>query len=226
VGTRVQLRIKGVPRTLVEARDPQHPLVVYGLLQHEHKQSVLHFAVQRNTEYEAPVRAKVSNCGQTEAIVVTDSAFPHSHRTPSFCVSDHDDTESTRSTRNTREAVARVSTMFTSRSDICGMELPSSRLPTDRSCSASNRVCCSVNRRISSVSCKTRGIRCFQSDNASLPGPHLVAMGSFMSADPTRIVAKRIILTGHPFKVHRKTATVRYMFFNRGEWGQLPAKAD
>jgi len=47
-------------------------------------------------------------------------------------------------------------------------------------------------------------------------GPHLVAMGSFMSADPTRIIAKRIILTGHPFKVHRKTATVRYMFFNRG----------
>lgn len=61
VGTRVQLRIRDVPRALVEARDPQHPLVVYGLLQHEHKQSVLHFAVQRNTEYEATVRAKVSH---------------------------------------------------------------------------------------------------------------------------------------------------------------------
>lgn len=42
-------------------------------------------------------------------------------------------------------------------------------------------------------------------------------MGSFMSADPTRIIAKRIILTGHPFKVHKKTATVRYMFFNRDD---------
>lgn len=44
--------------------------------------------------------------------------------------------------------------------------------------------------------------------------PELVAMGSFMNTDTTRIIAKRIVLSGHPFKVHRKTATVRYMFFN------------
>jgi len=42
-------------------------------------------------------------------------------------------------------------------------------------------------------------------------------MGSFLSPDPTRIIAKRIILTGHPFKVHKKTATIRYMFFNRDD---------
>lgn len=41
-------------------------------------------------------------------------------------------------------------------------------------------------------------------------------MGTFMNPDTTRIVAKRVILTGHPFKVHKKTATIRYMFFNRG----------
>ncbi|KAF9527307.1 ribosome biogenesis protein tsr1 [Crepidotus variabilis] len=44
--------------------------------------------------------------------------------------------------------------------------------------------------------------------------PQLVGMGSFMNPDTTRIVAKRIMLTGHPFKVHKKTATIRYMFFN------------
>jgi pre-rRNA-processing protein TSR1 len=47
--------------------------------------------------------------------------------------------------------------------------------------------------------------------------PDLVAMGSFLSSDPTRIIAKRIVLTGHPFKVHKKTATIRYMFFNRDD---------
>jgi pre-rRNA-processing protein TSR1 len=39
-----------------------------------------------------------------------------------------------------------------------------------------------------------------------------------MNPDTTRIIAKRIILTGHPFKVHKKTATVRYMFFNPGRF--------
>ncbi|THH14590.1 hypothetical protein EW146_g5757 [Bondarzewia mesenterica] len=44
--------------------------------------------------------------------------------------------------------------------------------------------------------------------------PCLVAMGSFRNPDTMRVIAKRLILSGHPFKVHKKTATVRYMFFN------------
>jgi len=47
-----------------------------------------------------------------------------------------------------------------------------------------------------------------------LSAPDLVAMGTFLHPDTTRIIAKRIVLSGHPFKLHRKTATVRYMFFN------------
>lgn len=43
---------------------------------------------------------------------------------------------------------------------------------------------------------------------------HLVALGSIFNADADRIVVKRIILTGYPTRVHKRNATVKYMFYN------------
>ena len=49
-------------------------------------------------------------------------------------------------------------------------------------------------------------------------GSHtLVASGSLLSANPSRVICKRIVLSGHPFKINKKSAVIRYMFFNRGE---------
>lgn len=45
-------------------------------------------------------------------------------------------------------------------------------------------------------------------------GVELVGHGSFINTDFTRILARRIILTGHPFRFHKSVLTVRYMFFN------------
>lgn len=45
-------------------------------------------------------------------------------------------------------------------------------------------------------------------------GLELVGSGSFVNVDQARVVAKRVVLTGHPFKIHKKLVTVRYMFFN------------
>ena len=42
----------------------------------------------------------------------------------------------------------------------------------------------------------------------------LVAIGSMLPADADRIVVKRIVLTGYPVRVHKRHATVKYMFYN------------
>lgn len=42
----------------------------------------------------------------------------------------------------------------------------------------------------------------------------LIATGTVVASDHSRVVAKRAILTGHPYKIHKKLVTVRYMFFN------------
>ena len=43
----------------------------------------------------------------------------------------------------------------------------------------------------------------------------LIATGTSLPPTTNRVIAKRIILTGHPYKIHKKLVTVRYMFFNK-----------
>jgi pre-rRNA-processing protein TSR1 len=44
-------------------------------------------------------------------------------------------------------------------------------------------------------------------------GLDIVGSGSVLDADKNRILAKRVVITGHPLKIHKKLVTIRYMFF-------------
>ncbi|KAL9113285.1 MAG: hypothetical protein Q9227_002620 [Pyrenula ochraceoflavens] len=43
----------------------------------------------------------------------------------------------------------------------------------------------------------------------------LIGSATTIAPSQSRVIAKRIILTGHPYKINRKLVTVRYMFFNK-----------
>ncbi|KAI9760009.1 MAG: hypothetical protein M4579_001948 [Chaenotheca gracillima] len=42
----------------------------------------------------------------------------------------------------------------------------------------------------------------------------IIAKGTSEGPDRDRVIAKRLILTGHPYKINKKLVTIRYMFFN------------
>nr|UWK20457.1 ribosomal biogenesis protein [Trichoderma calamagrostidis] len=59
-----------------------------------------------------------------------------------------------------------------------------------------------------------------EGEDVSSVGLSLIATGTALPPSTTRVVAKRVILTGHPYHIHKKIVTIRYMFFNREdvEW--------
>ncbi|KAJ9124987.1 hypothetical protein QFC24_002919 [Naganishia onofrii] len=194
-GVRVVLSIRGVEKSLVDQRAGQ-PIIVHGLMQHEHKQTVLHFVVQRNTEYEDPVRAKdpLILCVGPRRYTIRPIYSQHTRGGGKGVNNVH------KSEKYLRHGEALVATTYGPA--ILGKQscllLRESENPEGKSQSTFRAL--------------------HLADITIITVPHLVAMGSFMNPDHERIVAKRIVLTGHPFKVHVKTATVRYMFFNRGKY--------
>lgn len=173
---------------------PPLPFVVFGLLRHEHKKSVLNFTVARNTEYEATVKSK-------DTLVLC--LGPRRLRVqPIF--SQHDPGNSGRRGTNNVHKMERFlygtgSTGYVGVGTCVGpVTFGGANVPA---------VLLRERALDGEGGHDQRGIGATQM-------PHLVGTGSLLDADPTRIVAKRIVLTGHPYKVHKRTSTIRFMFFN------------
>ena len=181
-GVRVAVYLRDVPRSVYDSwAQTFHPLVLFGLLKHEHKYSIMHFTVQRNTECDEQVRSKDSLVVQLgpRRFVVNPVFSQHTSRRGGKGVNNVHKFE-----RYLRHGIqASIASAY--------LPLTFGHVPA-------------VTWRVPTPSTA-----------ADEPVVHLIGQGSLFSSDPTRIVAKRLILSGHPYKVHRRTATIRYMFFNR-----------
>ncbi|UZJ55097.1 hypothetical protein CBS101457_004417 [Exobasidium rhododendri] len=168
------------------------PFVLFGLLRHEHKKSVLNFTISRNTEYEEVIKSK-------DPLVLC--LGPRRLRVNPI-YSQHDIGNNGKSGSNNVHKFERYlkgGTGIVSVATIFG--------PVTFGGSNVSAVLLKERRQDGEEGYDQRGIGANQM-------PHLVGMGSLLDADPTRIVAKRIVLTGHPYKIHKKTSTIRFMFFN------------
>jgi len=174
-GTRITIVLKDVPASAAASHSARRPLVIYGLLKHEHKYSVANFTITRNTEYTADVRSK-------DALLL--QLGPRRfHINPIF--SQHTQGNGGKGANNVHKFERYL------------RHGPNSSVGT-------SYLPITFGTNVPAI--------LFQSTS---DGYELVGTGTLLGVDPTRIVAKRIILTGHPYKVHKKTATIRYMFFNQ-----------
>ncbi|KAI9791873.1 MAG: hypothetical protein M1816_003418 [Peltula sp. TS41687] len=190
-GTRVHVHLRNVPVAPRTNDTAQNPLCLYSLLRHEHKRTVINVSITLDSAYPLPLKSKeelILQCGPRRLII--HPLFSQLGQTPNN-VHKYD-----RYLHPGRTGVATfigpviwgaVPALFFKRSN-------STQAAQDGSC-----------------------MDLSMQDPASTddePQLQLVGTGTCLPPDPDRVIAKRIILTGHPHKIHKNVVTVRYMFFN------------
>ncbi|XP_056000532.1 pre-rRNA-processing protein TSR1 homolog isoform X2 [Ostrea edulis] len=171
-GWYIQIHIANVPKDFMMSYKPGMPVVMFGLLPHEHKMSVLNFLLKRVPEYRPPIKSKDR--------LVFHVGFRRYSACPVF--SQHTNANKHKFERFFAHDMVTMATIF------------------------------------APISFPPCPVLAFKEQH---DGQHeLVATGSLHSVNPDRIVTKRIVLSGHPFKINKRSAVVRYMFFNRDdiEW--------
>uniref|UniRef100_A0A146LG16 Pre-rRNA-processing protein TSR1 homolog n=1 Tax=Lygus hesperus TaxID=30085 RepID=A0A146LG16_LYGHE len=172
-GWYITVHIKNVPTVLNALRGTQ-PVVVYGLLPHEQKMSVLNLFLKSTPELVAPIESKKEEL-----------LFQVGYRRFKACP-----IYSTPSTKGNKHKYERF---FRPNSEV-------------------------VATMYAPVIFPPAPVLAFKEDEDGTLS--LVASGNVQSVDPDRIVVKRAVLSGHPFKIFKRSAIIRFMFYNREdiEW--------
>ena len=159
-GWYVIIHISNVPKEVMENPDV---LVIFGLLPHEHKMTVMHYIIKRHQSFTEPIKAKER--------LIFHMGYRKFYNQPIF--SQHTTGSKFKSERFLPKEGVCVATVF------------------------------------APVIFPPAPVLVFTEDY------RLVATGTVYKCDPDRVVVKKIMLSGHPYKINKKSVVVRYMFFNR-----------
>ncbi|KAL4760185.1 small subunit rRNA maturation protein TSR1 [Aspergillus foveolatus] len=187
-GTRVHVHLRAVPALL---RNRSQPLSLFSLLRHEHKHTVVNINMHLNAAVEEPIKSKqelIVQYGPRRLIV--NPVFSSADNTPNN-VHKFD-----RFLHPGRSAVATWIGPLTWGS-VPVLVFKSRKTPADPE-----------------VLDSADAPELTTAAGFSTSTLELIGTGTVVAPDPTRVVAKRAIITGHPYKIHKRVVTVRYMFFN------------
>jgi pre-rRNA-processing protein TSR1 len=184
-GHRVDIHLRAVPAPL---RNRPQPVCFFSLLRHEHKHTVVNINMTLNSDVEAPLKSKeelIIQYGPRRLVV--NPIFSTSGVTP-----------------NNVHKFDRY--LHPGRSAIASWIGPMTW--------GSVPVLVFKNKQVGDPEVLDGGDDDDKGPTTTSEHLDLIGTGTVVAPDQSRVVAKRAILTGHPFKINRKVVTVRYMFFN------------
>lgn len=193
-GTRVNVHLRVPQNRIAGLQALPKPTALFSLLRHEHKRTAVNVSITLSSDFDRPLKSKeelILQCGPRRLVI--NPLFSAGGNTP------NDVHKFDRFLHPGRTAVASfigpvmwgsVPCLFFKR------PAPPTQPPS------SNDPIADLTEALHQPSTTT-------SSNLNL-----IATGTTLPPSTTRIIAKRIILTGHPYKIHKKLVTVRYMFFN------------
>lgn len=182
-GQRVNVHLRSVPLSYKKTYDISTPLIVFSLLRHEQKRTMVNFSITLNSNHPGPIRSKdqlVVQCGPRRLII--NPLFSQTGNTPN----------------NVHKFLRYLHPGQTAMASFIAPVTWGS-LP--------------VLFFKETTEPQTNDLA--QKKDAFLPHLELIGTGTSQAPDRSRVIAKRIILTGHPYKIHKKLVTIRYMFFNK-----------
>lgn len=191
-GTRVHVHLRIPQDQVATLQASPRPTALFSLLRHERKRTAVNTSISLSSDFDRPLKSKeeiIMQCGPRRLVI--NPLFSQAGNTP------NDVHKFDRYVHPGRTSVASFIGPVIWGSVPClyfkRINPPKPQDPIEDLTQAMQ-----TNNHLSSPS----------------SGLQLIATGTSLPPSTTRVIAKRIILTGHPYKIHRKLVTVRYMFFN------------